>query len=133
MDDSFFVDGLQGKAYLEEEPPNFAFTEFHQRTFTGQLRPIARRIIDTVLGNRSTKQNWISHVFESSQVLREVATLTVLHNEVELVALGDERVDVFADVLMTDIAHQTLLLLGGIQRIWIFKWDFLHHVNVVVD
>ena len=67
------------------------------------------------------------------QVLLKIALVTVLHNEVELVVVGDEGVDVFADVLVAKPAHQLLLLQRCLHRGRVLKGNLFHRVKVVVD
>ena len=66
-------------------------------------------------------------------MLLEVAAIAILHNQVQPVAICDERVDVLADVPMARLAHQNLLLVRRLHSITIAKRNHLHDVNSVVS
>lgn len=69
---------------------------------------------------------------ESVEVLLQVTPLAILHDEVQVVTVCDERVYIFANMAMSHLAHQLLLLESCLHRIRVHKGDLFHRVDIVV-
>ena len=76
----------------------------------------------------------LRHSLDSLQILRQISSIAVLHNRVQLVrARSNKRVHILADMPMIDPTHELWLLLCSLHGRWIFKSYFFHNINVVVD
>ena len=106
MDYAFVMDHLEGKAHLYKKLPDLVLSQ------------VKHAIDDTVVfvcalelgGTSSTGYTGVLSEVESLQVALQVALVTILHDQVQLVPIRNETVHVFADVAVGHLAHQLLLL-----------------------
>jgi len=111
MHNAFLVDGFERQTNLEEEPPNFGLAQLHKLGADYGVSPLV--FSDCVW----SRQHGLCHGSHPLQVLRQVAPVAILHDEAQLVSARDKRVNVLADVAVTDPTHQEALLLGSLQRV----------------
>lgn len=130
MDDTLVMDDVKSKADLNEEFPRTVLTELDQYVWC-----------DSGLGFGSSLPGLFScgefrlgtHCLKPLKVLLEVTLIAVFHDEVKLVVVGNEAVVVLADVLVTEPAHQLLLLQRRLHRSGVLKGNLFHRIQVVVD
>lgn len=103
MNNALIMDVLQSETDLQEQSPDPWLAELQQSTCSDTF---AFFVIAWWLQNVST------HGLHPLQVLRKITPVAVFHDEEQLVSLGNERINVAADVSMAQPLHICLLLLG---------------------